>query len=278
MRKFKPFVQNLHEILVKFGGKAYPKFGQFVIIAGGGGSGKGFVRNKLLGIEGLVFDVDALKKLILRSHQIKQKVKEDFGYDLDKFDMNNPDDVSNLHSIVGDILSLDKRKNTSASAAILASAPDRKPNIIFDVTLSGLQKFNNLTKMGRDLGYLKENVHLVWVVNDIEIAKKQNLNRNRTVPVEILVNTHRGVSETMHDILTMGETLETYMDGDITIVFNKAGVDSSILKSENGGLVIDKQNYVTIKKSGQPIMSLDDVAIEIKQKIADYVPHGVSWI
>lgn len=41
MKSFKDFT-SLDEALITFGGKAYPKFGQVVILAGGAGSGKGF--------------------------------------------------------------------------------------------------------------------------------------------------------------------------------------------------------------------------------------------
>ena len=48
---------ELMEALITFGGKAYPKFGNVVIMAGGAGSGKGFVKDNLVGIEGFTFDV-----------------------------------------------------------------------------------------------------------------------------------------------------------------------------------------------------------------------------
>lgn len=38
------------EALITFGGKNYPNFGQVVIVAGGSGSGKGFVIDNLFGI------------------------------------------------------------------------------------------------------------------------------------------------------------------------------------------------------------------------------------
>ena len=36
---------QLQEALITFGGKPYPKFGNIVILAGGAGSGKGFIRD-----------------------------------------------------------------------------------------------------------------------------------------------------------------------------------------------------------------------------------------
>lgn len=46
--------EDLQEALITFRGKAYPKFGTVVIMAGGAGSGKGFVLEKLVGVEGKV--------------------------------------------------------------------------------------------------------------------------------------------------------------------------------------------------------------------------------
>ena len=60
MMKFSEF---LSEALMTFGPGAYPKFGNVVILAGGAGSGKGMQKDKLLGINGVNLDVDAIKKL-----------------------------------------------------------------------------------------------------------------------------------------------------------------------------------------------------------------------
>ena len=115
------------------------------------------------------------------------------------------------------------RRMKTLYTSILTAPPDRKPNIIFDVTLKDLQKLEKITRQVSAIGYPKENVHIVWVVNDIEVAKAQNKDpkRGRVVPADILVNTHRGASATMNDILNMGKGLRKYMDGDIAFAFNK---------------------------------------------------------
>jgi hypothetical protein len=72
MLSFKQYLnENLSELteaLITFSGQAYPKFGNVVILAGGAGSGKGFVKDKLIGIEGFNFDVDELKSLSLNEN------------------------------------------------------------------------------------------------------------------------------------------------------------------------------------------------------------------
>lgn len=72
----------LLEKLITFGGKAYPNFGNVVIMAGGTGSGKGFVLSNLVGLEGKVMDVDALKTATSKSKLIQKRVKAKTGMDV----------------------------------------------------------------------------------------------------------------------------------------------------------------------------------------------------
>lgn len=206
-------LESLYEALITFGGKAYPKFGNVVIMAGGAASGKGFVLDKLVGIEGKVFNVDDLKSLALRADKIKARVKREMGVDLSKLQLKNPEDVGKLHMIMTD-LGIDERKEKAAFTSIFNAPESRKPNLIFDVTLKELDKLPSISQNVSQLGYPKENIHIVWVVNDIEVAKVQNMQRPRRVPTEILINTHRGVSSTINDIINMGNKVKRYMDGE----------------------------------------------------------------
>jgi len=300
MKSFNTFLQEsfsleessmLLEKLITFGGQAYPKFGNIVIMAGGAGSGKGFVKDKLVGIEGKVFDVDELKSLASKTPVIVKRIKDEMGVDLPELAKNlkNPDNVGKLHGIMGDYLKLDSRVKKSMYTSIIAAAPDRKPNIIFDVTLKDLQKLEKIARDASMLGYDKKNIHIVWVVNDIEVAKKQNKERDRVVPSEILVNTHRGAANTMGDILNMGKRLSKYMDGDIAFAFNKIGVDANLAKSDKGGKKIGMKgntkggsfikdaNYFYVKRKGKPPTPVDKLDKEIRMKISNYVPKGVDW-
>ena len=271
--------EALMEKLITFGGKAYPKFGNIVIMAGGAGSGKGFVKDNLVGIEGKVFDVDELKTLAAKTPAIRKKVKDEMGVDLAALAKNlkDPENVGKLHSIIGDYLNLDNKVKKSLYTSILTANPDRKPNIIFDVTLKDLRKLQNITRQASDLGYDKSNIHIVWVINDIEVAKSQNLKRARTVPTEILVNTHRGAQQTMADIVNMGKSLKKYMDGDIVFAFNKVGVDANLMKSGKGGSFIKDANYFYVKKKGKPPTPIASLEKDIKAKIKNYVPGNVDW-
>lgn len=277
------YLQEQYEVLLEklitFGGQAYPKFGNIVIMAGGAGSGKGFVKDKLVGIEGRVFDVDELKTLASKAPGIRKRVKDEFGVDLENLAANlkTPENVAKLHEIIGDALNLPDKKMQAFYGSVLSAADDRKPNIIFDVTLKDLRKLEKLTRQVSSIGYDKKNIHIVWVVNDIEVAKKQNAERDRTVPVEILVNTHRGASQTMLDIINMGKTLKKYMDGDIVFAFNKIGVDSEIAKSGKGGMAVTDANYFYVKRQGKEVTPQEKLAKDLKMKIQSYVPKNVDW-
>lgn len=282
--------QNLSEALITFGGKAFPKFGNVVILAGGAGSGKGFVKNKLVGLEGYTFDVDDLKLLSIRTPGIIKKVEDEIGFDISKLDpqkvkgvLKKEKNVGKLHDIVGDQLQLDDKRMKTLYSSILTSHPDRKPNLIFDVTLKDLRKLQNITSKVKQIGYDVKNIHIVWVIQDIKVATQLNTKRDRTVPAEILVNTHRGASQTINGIVNMGDSLSKYMDGDIVFVFNRVDVensdrsDSEYVKSTLGkGGYLKSAKYFYVKKSGKA-PNLKALTNNIRAKISEYVPPNITW-
>lgn len=253
-------------------------------------SGKGFVKDTLLGIEGIVFDVDRLKELLVASMRFNAKVKEEFGVDLKQIDFKNTQDVSTLHEIVS-ILNIPDKKTEAVIRSVLVADPSRKPNLIFDVTLKDLTKFFNIIRQVQQMGYVKKNVSLVWILNELEIALQQNAKRARTVAPEILISTHKGASYTMTEILSMGEDLSQYMDGDIWLVFNKAKVDSDVEKGTpapskvfkntkigaEGGMYIKSANYVQLKKQSGQVVDISKLTADVVSKIKKYVPNPEVW-
>ncbi|WFD55623.1 hypothetical protein phi5_143 [Enterobacter phage phi5] len=276
MKSFKDFT-SLDEALITFGGKAYPKFGQVVILAGGAGSGKGFTLEKLLGIEGITLDVDALKKLVMGSTKLAAEIKAKTGHDVKTMNLKNPDNVATLHHVIADVFNVSNKNQARVYAGITAAPEDRKPNLIFDVTLKSMSKLASIARDVEALGYQKENIHIVWVMNDVHIAMQQNLKRDRVVPKEILMDTHEGAALTMAKILNMGDSLKQYMDGDIWISFNKVGIDSEIKKSDKGGMFVVKSNYIKVKAKGKPQKSIDQLDKELVTKVAAYAPKTDTW-
>lgn len=240
-------------------------------------SGKGFTLNKLLGIEGNVLDVDALKALAIGSDKFAKKVKEETGYDLKNFDLRKPENVSKIHELLSDIYGITKANERRIFAGALAAPTDRKPNLIFDVTLRDMSKLESISRNITDLGYDKANIHLVWVINDVEVAMKQNANRSRVVPEEVLMSTHEGAALTMRKLVDASTNLAKYLDGDMWFAFNKAKVDVEMVKSEDGGSYIIDANYVQVKKKGQKPLSYNDMEEGIVNKIREYTPKTMKW-
>lgn len=280
MKSYKEYLSEeelILEKLITFGGRAYPKFGNVVIMAGGAGSGKGFVKDNLIGIEGVVFDVDELKRLSISSVGIRKKVKEELGIDLQTLNLKNSEHVGTLHDVIGDYLNLPNKRTEVVYRSILTAHPERKPNLVFDVTLKNMKKLADISRQLQRVGYDRSNIHIVWVVNDIKIAQKQNKERERVVDAEILVDTHRGVSQTMRQLVDDESALSKYMNGDLVFAFNKIKVDSELAVSGKGGKYIKDANYVYIKRRGQAPLGYDSISNEMRKKISSYVPKNVSW-
>jgi hypothetical protein len=267
-----------------------------------GNSGKGYVLGRLIGIEGKVFDVDAIKQQMLKNDKLKAEFKKDLQMmisngalssmpDLDdKNLLKNPKHVSALHNTAERLGIPQKVQNAFFDSL---TNKDNLPNVIFDVTLKDIIKLHNLTELLIKNGYDKKNIHLVWIVNDITMAIDQNLKRRRVVPENILIATHEGAARTMADILMMSEGIKHYLDGDIWIVPNKAGVDSKFISTDNEksnhylasmgdknkkqiGYLIFADKFL-IKKAGKPI-DITKMSADLEAHIKEYVPKDTFEI
>lgn len=276
----------LNEVQMQFNKNRDVDFGNAVILAGGAGSGKGFVLNSVIGMQGKVFDVDALKSLAMKAERINKRVMDEYNVSLKDMNLGNADNVYKLHTIIGDELNLPKKQQQAFFASVIAGDQSRKPNIIFDVTLKDMKKFDSITRDLRILGYDKKKIHLVWIINDIDIAVKQNSERERKVPEHILINTHTGVNTTLKEIVNMGESVRQFLDGDIFFTFNKKNVDNEYVMGKEKKNIFKKKvipgymkkaTYIQMKEVGKAPLSLSDVSNELLRKIDDYTPDNTNW-
>ncbi len=266
MKNFKDYIR-LHESLITFGGKTFPKFNNIVIIAGGPASGKSFIRKYLLGLSGKIFDVDQLKDLTLLTIELKNKIKEKFTIDLDNFDFNDAEKVSELHSILRGMKIQDKKIKTFLLNTV---GNKNKPNIIFDLTLDSLYSLNTITKLVIPYGYDKKNIHIVWVVKEIKEAIKLNKTRERNIDPDILINKHENVANTFKNILSNKSRFQKWVDGDIWVVFNKTDVDTILKNSGNGGSYIEKALTIKIKEQGKKIKDRKSMDKDFLHKLSKY--------
>lgn len=279
MLKFKEYNTILREALITFGNKAYPKFGQVVIMSGGSASGKGFINGNLMGIEGKVLDVDKLKDLVIASKKLSAKIEKETGHDIKNMNMKDPKNVSLMHSLVNDVYGISKKTEAQLFRSIAMADKSRLPNIIFDVTLKDMKKLKNISETVIRFGQEKENIHIVWVVNDVKIAIKQNSARDRVVEQSILIDTHVGAARTMNDILNAGDSLKQYMDGDIWLAFNKEGVDSydkKIVKHGKEYIINIPSTHYKIKEKGKKSKTLKQIDKDMYNKVKSYIPAIVD--
>jgi hypothetical protein len=286
---FKNYLTKLQEALITFGGRR-PKFGQVVLLAGGAGSGKGFIVDKLISIDAKVFDVDQIKSQIISPKTLKlnKKIQDIYGIDVTKLDLKVPEDVFLLHKI-NDEMGISKSVQDEFFAQ--QRNKDRLPNIIFDTTMKSMKKLNTLLDTVKAAGYKKENIHLVWVVQDVDMAVKQNLERDRVVPYEILMQTHQLVSATMAHLLKNLD-IQNYLDGDVWLVFNKRFVDSTLEFTQNiaadsitpewleksNWTRKEKEYFTGLKKNGkkkyQASYVKDAVLLKIKERGKKQIPFS----
>ena len=286
-------MQPIDETGLALGGKIYPPSDNVLILAGGAGSGKGLVRNKVLFFDGKVFDVDDLKALTINYGKFRPNdplavdFKDRFGYSLADVDLKNPQHVSDVHEFV-ELKDFSAKRTKAFFKGLKDNTAMQKPNVIFDVTMKDLKKFKKCCKTALDAGYDKKNIHLVWVVNSFAQAIANNASRDRSVSQNILFDTHTGVAMTMNDIIgyTKHIYLNSWLDGDVWIVFAKNGDDIIFKKSElvddpddsKVPKVLEDFTAYQLKKQGEPMKPYKYVEDWVKHKLAQYLPHKVKYM
>lgn len=263
---------------------AYPKYGQAVILAGGAGSGKGFVLKNVLSIQGRVFDPDELKKKVplIADEDAKRLFEERYGYRITDTDLAKPWHVENLHYLIKD-MGYEKRIYEAFFKANMSSK--YKPNVIFDTTLKNMKKARSIAEWLDFGGYEDYNRHVVWILNSVETAIEQNAERARKVPVNILLNTHEGASLTIRDLIKANS--REYFDGDVWIVFNRLTdtiVETrpqrqSILSAKKKSVTTELKKYTAfqLKQMGRDWMPIQQIETQVINKLNEYVPEGTEW-
>lgn len=258
----------LLERLIKLGGGK--KYGQVVFLAGGAGSGKGFVtKNFMEGDKFKVRDVDEWKKTFLKISRLKNKYDE-----IRDLDLRNPKDVFKMHTFVRD----KNVKNKTLDYLLSDLSEDRLPNIMFDVTLKEIDDITKVIPKLEAVGYDAKNIHIVWVLANYRIAVQRNSERDRVVPEDVFLQTHEGAARTMYDLVR--GNLPRGVDGSIHVVLNNEentvfytdDKGKPIRTTKKGKTVIKDFTYLTLKRPGRKIMNEDKVMKQLLKWIKGNVP------
>ena len=252
------------------------KDGQIVFLAGGAGSGKGFAASNFMEKEKFkVRDVDEWKKTFQKIADTQAKYPEVKGLDLKK-----PADVAKLHMFIKKLGLKDKTLDL-----MLGQLKDRKklPNIMFDITAKDTKDVTQFLPRLLAAGYNPANIHLVWVLTDYKIAIKQNADRDRVVPSDIMLQTHEGASSTVYNYVT-GQGKKMQINGEIhvilnnkknTVYFEPSGADrTSKISGKKNEKVVKDFTYLTLKKRGKPLTSEDKVMRQLLNWVVDNIPKN----
>lgn len=187
--------------IITFNNDTYPNFGWCVILAGGGGSGKGYALNHNIPIDGKVINVDDFKSLYI-------KMKQDLEIDGEKYNSLNPQHVAYVHKQVSDNKYKDKYINNLLNKD--AHQEERLPNIILDMTGKN-PKYTvlKIAEKAKNVGY---KICLVWVVANRHEAILRNLMRSRRIPDNVLHKIHNSLAETMPPFLRDSNTPKVIND------------------------------------------------------------------
>jgi hypothetical protein len=292
---FKDYEMINEKLILYNGGK---KYGQIVFLAGGAGSGKGFARQKFISAENYkIRDVDELKlafqqlsaldkfttkqfmekygnKLSEKDRALVQSEMIDQRITISKLNMRNPTHVYLLHMMV----KASGAKEKTLDAILMGARAGRLPNILFDITFKDLEEFNRVIPELIRVGYEPRNVHLTWVLTNYKIAIQNNKMRPRTVPEDILLQTHSGAAQTVYKLVKDGTPSE--IDGRVDVILNNPE-NTVVFKDKEGnpirgasGFTVKDFTYLNLKEPGKSAKKEIDVKKQLLTWIRDNTPEG----
>ena len=266
--KFKTAVPLEEKLIVYGGGK---KYGQIVFLAGGAGSGKGFASEKFMQKELFkVRDVDEWKKAFIKMASEMKKYPELRGLNL-----RNPDDVFKLHMAVKKM----GIKGRSLQLLLRDVRPDRLPNIMFDITFKDTDEIDEAMPMLLRAGYQPRDIHITWVLTNYHIAVKQNKERDRVVPDDIMIATHTGAATSMYNVIK--GNLPRGVDGQVNIVLNNKNNTVKFKSSDFADKKVENVQdfeYFRIKREGQRIDTSEKALEKVMTWVKSNIPRNRKLI
>ena len=228
----KSFLQYLNEAFISPNNGA--KYGQVIFLVGGAASGKSTAIRKFIDSGSYkVINPDDVKALMKKA---AEKGLEGFS-DLAGVDPHAPEGAAKFHDRM-----LATRLSSRYSRR-LTSDPTRSelPNLLFDRTFSFAGEIEKISQSLIRYGYKPNNIHIVYVFTDVEVALDQNRNRDRKLKDEIIVSTNKGAKRNFIDLLFQ-RMRAAPVNGDYYMVVNDQVV--SIKKS---GKRLDREGAIARK-------------------------------
>ncbi|WP_051827316.1 zeta toxin family protein [Metabacillus indicus] len=191
-----------------------------IILGGGSGSGKSFVVEEILGIEGyVVVDSDKIKKVI-PEYQEARSLQDYRAADI-------------VHGESSDI-----------SMALLEYAAYAERSLIYDGTMKNLPKYESIVYMLKDRGYT---VQLIIVDADVEVALDRVKQRfadpddRRFVPEEIVRESNSLVARTFIELRRLCDSYVIFNNS----VNGEPPREIAFMDENEGEVIVDSEGYST---------------------------------
>ena len=224
--------QFLQEKLIILGNGAH--YGQIVVMAGGAGSGKSYVVHNFLEAEKYkIIDIDEWKKSF-----VKLKLYPEWQ----EYDPHDPKKVAKLQ------LWIMRHKVRDRILDMLFKDPTRNrqvlPNVLFDISLASYRQLEEIVDLAVEGGYNPDNIHLVYVITDWEIALNRNRGRERVLDDGVVLKTLTQAAGTFMKMLQEG--FPPGFNGAVKLVMTHGKEPEYITVKKEGGHILSEKGVVDI--------------------------------
>jgi dephospho-CoA kinase len=231
------FKQHLNEIHISPRNGA--KYGQVIFLVGGAGSGKSTATKSFINTTNYkILNPDDLKALLV---QAGNKGSKSFKA-MKGVNPNTPKGASKVHNFMRDKKIGSKRARTMMRN-LKSSKTKYLPNLLFDRTFSFAGEFKKISQELFAAGYRPENIHVVYVMTDVEMALERNKTRSRSLKKDVVIGTNKGAMKEFTRLF-FNRAKGAMANGDYFIIINRG---QSSIQVKQAGKRIDRASIVSKK-------------------------------
>jgi hypothetical protein len=161
---------------------------------------------------------------------------KELGKDIDP---HSAEGAQELHQFI-----LKTKLSSKRSKLVTAPGVGRSvlPNILYDRTFSFAGEFKKISQNLIKAGYKSENIHIVFVFTDVDVAIQRNKERERTLPDDVIVQSAQGAKARFTELF-FGRAKGAVVNGDWYIIF--------------------KGGSMQVKKAGKRLNRAGDIALRV---------------
>jgi dephospho-CoA kinase len=231
----KSFIHYLSELWISPQNGA--KYGQVIFLVGGAAAGKSTAIKKFIDDRMYkTLNPDDAKQLIAKAAKRGMPAFKELGKDIDP---HSAEGAQELHQFI-----LKTKLSSKRSKLVTAPGVGRSvlPNILYDRTFSFAGEFKKISQNLIKAGYKSENIHIVFVFTDVDVAIQRNKERERTLPDDVIVQSAQGAKARFTELF-FGRAKGAVVNGDWYIIF--------------------KGGSMQVKKAGKRLNRAGDIALRV---------------